>query len=312
MANDKLPAPLQGIVTPLVTPLTGDRETLDSQGLERLIEHVLAGGVHALMILGTTGEGAGLSYKVRMQVIEQVGGQVGGRVPVLVCVSDTSFGESVSLAEHAADNAANAVVVAAPYYFAAEQSELLEYVEHIAGRLPLPLFLYNLPSHTKVNFEVDTIRRVLDVPNVVGLKDSSGSMTYFHEVLQVIEARPGFSLLAGPEQLLADAVLLGGHGGVNGGSNLAPELYVKLYNAAAAGELDRVRALHSRVMDVAAKLYTLSRGGSAYLKGIKCALSVLGVCDDHMAEPLQRLGQAERSQIERRLGELGIGARVGT
>jgi 4-hydroxy-tetrahydrodipicolinate synthase len=294
----------------MVTPLSG-RDTLDTAGMERLVEHILAGGVHGLFILGTTGEGTGLSYKMRMQVIDLVCDQVAGRVPVLVGITDTAFRESVELAEYSRDQGASAVVLAPPYYFPAGQPELLEYIEHIAPALPLPLFLYNMPSHTKMSFEVETVRRALDLPNVVGLKDSSGQMIYFHEVLQAIKARPEFTLLVGPEQLLAESVLLGGHGGVHGGANLVPELYVDLYEAASAGDLERVRTLHSRVIEIATRLYTVGRHGSAYLKGLKCALSVCGICDDWMAEPFQRYASAERSEIAKRLDSLRIGGSAG-
>ena len=300
-----LPAPLRGIIPPMVTPLH-DRDMLDTAGLERLVEHILAGGVHGLFILGTTGEGPGLSYKTRMQVIDLVCDQVHGRVPVLVGITDTAFRESVELAEYSRDQGADAVVLAPPYYFPSGQPELLEYVEHIAAALPLPLFLYNMPSHTKVSFDVDTVRRALEFPNVVGLKDSSAQMVYFHELVRVIQSRPEFSLIVGPEQLLAETILLGGHGGVHGGANLAPELYVSLYDAARAGDLERVRTLHARVMDVAANIYTVGRHGSAYLKGLKCALSVCGICDDGMTEPFQRYAERERTIIRERLQHLGL------
>jgi len=289
----------------MVTPLS-DHDTLDVAGLERLIEHILGGGVHGLFILGTTGEGPSLSYHLRLDLIERVCRQVKGRVPILVGVTDTSFAESVNLADYAADHGASAVVLAAPYYFPARQPELIEYVEHIAAAISLPVFLYNMPSHTKVGFELETVRRALDLPNIVGLKDSSGQMVYFHEVRQLIQDRPNFTLLVGPEQLLAESVLLGGHGGVSGGANLLPRLYVDLYEAAAAGDLQRARQLHERVMLISTTLYTVGKYGSAFIKGVKCALSCLGICNDVLAEPFQRFRDAERQQVQRCLNDLGI------
>src|SRR5262249_1011962 len=152
--------------------------------------------------------------------------------PVLVGITDTSFAESLRLAEHAEDAGAQAVVAAPPYYFPIGQAELLHYVRALSAEVPLPIFLYNMPSHTKVVFEPPTLRAALELPNVVGLKDSSGNMGYFHQARQVLAARPDCSLLIGPEELLGEAVLLGGHGGVCGGANLAPRLYVELYEAA--------------------------------------------------------------------------------
>ncbi len=307
MKEFELPAPLRGIIPPMITPLS-DRDTLDIAGLERLIEHILDGGVHGLFILGTTGEGPSLSYRLRLELIERVTKQVNGRVPVLVGITDTSFAESVNLADYAADQGVQAVVLAAPYYFPARQPELLEYVEHISAAVSLPIFLYNMPSHTKVSIELDTLKRAIDLPNVVGLKDSSGQMVYFHEVMQLVKDRPKFTMLVGPEQLLGETVLLGGHGGVSGGANLLPRLYVDLYEAAAAGNLARVRELHDRVMHISVTLYTVGKYGSAFIKGVKCALSCLGVCNDVMAEPFQRFRDEERQKVQRCLNELGITA----
>jgi 4-hydroxy-tetrahydrodipicolinate synthase len=183
----------------------------------------------------------------------------------------------------------------------------MEYVEHIAAELPLPVFLYNMPSHTKVTFAIETLRRAIDIPSVVGLKDSSGQMVYFHEVQQLVKGRPEFSLLVGPEQLLGETVLLGGHGGVSGGANLLPRLYVDLYNAASAGDLLKVRQLHDRVMEISTTLYAVGKYGSAFIKGLKCALSCLGICDDVLAEPFQRFAAAERRRVEECLAALEIG-----
>jgi len=287
----------------MITPLS-DHDTLDHAGLARLVEHILAGGVHGLFILGTTGEGPGLSYRLRCELIERVGELVAGRVPVLVGVTDTAFVESVNLSEHAADAGAAAVVLSAPYYFPAEQPELIQYVEHIAQEIPLPIFLYNMPSHTKIAFQIATLEQLLRIPNIVGMKDSSGDMSYFHEVRQLLESRPDLSLLIGPEALLAEAVLIGGHGGVAGGANLAPRLFVDLYQAAVRGDIDTVLMLQAKVMKLASTIYSVGQHGSAFLKGVKCALTCLGICDDAMAEPFQRFRSPQRAQIRQHLQAL--------
>jgi 4-hydroxy-tetrahydrodipicolinate synthase len=305
MKTATLPAPLRGIIPPLATPLR-DRDRLDHAGLERLVEHVLAGGVHGVFLLGTTGEAPGLSHRVRCELVERACAQVAGRVPVLVGITDTSFTESVEMAEHAAEAGAAAVVLAPPYYFPTGQSELAGYVERIAAELPLPLFLYNIPSHTRLSFELETIARALAVPNIVGIKDSSGQMVFFHKVRRLAAARPDFAVLMGPEEMLADGVLSGAHGGVCGGSNLAPRLYVDLYEAATCGDLVRVRELHDRVMRISTTIYAAGPYWSAYLKGLKCALACLGLCADVVAEPFERFGPAERGRIARHLRELGL------
>jgi 4-hydroxy-tetrahydrodipicolinate synthase len=305
MSNSPLPRPVRGILPPLATPLLED-DRLDLAGLERLVEHVLAGGVHGLFVLGTTGEGPSLTYRLRRELIERVGELVAGRVPILVGITDTSFTEAIGLAEWSADCGAAAVVVAPPYYFAHSQGELIDFIRRLAGAVELPLFLYNIPSHTKVHIESDTVARLLDVPAVVGLKDSSAQMIHFHRVRQLTADRPDFTLLMGPEELLAEGVLLGAHGGICGGSNLAPRLYVDLYDAASRDDLGTVRKLHDRVMRISSLLYSIGPASSSYLRGLKCALSCVGLCHDHLAGPFRPFGPAERKLVLERLEQLGL------
>ena len=287
---------MNGIIPPLITPLK-DRDTLDRDGLERLIERLVAGGVHGLFIIGTTGEGPSLSYRLRRELITETCKIVRGRLPVFVGVTDTSFVESVNIAKHSADAGADALVAAPPYYLPEAQPELLEYIRHLLPEMPLPFYLYNMPSLTKVSFDIETVRALQDEQRIHGIKDSSGNMVYFHRLCQLLKERPDWSVLMGPEELLLDAVLAGGHGGVNGGANVFPELYVALYNAAIVGDIARARELHDLVMKVSTTLYQVGRHSSAIIKGIKCALSHLGVCDDFMAEPFHRFRDVERSRI---------------
>jgi dihydrodipicolinate synthase/N-acetylneuraminate lyase len=280
-----LPRPLRGIIPPMITPLL-DRDTLDVAGLERLIEHILSGGVHGLFILGTTGEAPSLSYRLRYELIERVCGQVKGRVPVLVGITDTCFTESLNTANKASDAGAQAVVLAPPYYFPAGQAELLEYLEHLTPELPLPLFLY--------------------INGIVGIKDSSGNMVYFHQLQSLLKDHPDFALLIGREELLAETVLLGGHGGVSGGANFIPKLYIDLYNAAFSRDLPTIEALHEKVMQISSAIYSVGRYESSYLKGLKCTLSCMNICSDFLAEPFHRFRSTERDVIRRHLEELWI------
>lgn len=304
-----LPRPLRGIIPPMVTPLS-DRDTLDAAGLERLVEHVLAGGVQGLFLLGTTGEGPSLGYRLRCELVERVCEQVAARVPVLVGISDTSLVESLNLADFAADAGAAAVVLAPPYYYPAGQAELAAYVERIAAELPLPVFLYNLPSHTKIAFELPTLRRLIEIPGVVGLKDSSAEMIYFHKVRRLAEGRPDWTLLIGPEELLAEAVLLGAHGGISGGANLWPRLYVELYQAAGRGDAARAAELHAKVIEIHERIYGVAGHGAAVIAGLKCALSCLGICSDLMAEPFGRPRDAERRLIQDYLAAMDVAAEM--
>jgi 4-hydroxy-tetrahydrodipicolinate synthase len=280
----------------MVTPLA-DRDSLDVEGMERLVEHIVNGGVHGLFILGTSGEAPSLSDRLRRELIARVCRQVGSRLPVLVGVTDTSIVETLALAHCAAEAGATAVVLAPPYYFPLSQPELLRYVRGLAAELPLPLMLYNMPKMTKVAFEPDTVRQLLDEPRIVGLKDSSRQLDYFVAVRQITRERPDWSLLVGFEHMLVDTIRAGGDGGVLGGANLSPRLLVDLYEAAQAGSEPRIEEIQRRLA-IQRQIYSVGHGATASIQGIKCALSLRGICMDRMAEPFCALSADERRQVE--------------
>jgi len=287
----------------MVTPLH-DRDELDIPGLEKLLEHILSGGVSGLFILGTTGEGPSLSYRLRGELIERVCKQVRQRVPVLVGITDTAFAESASLARTAAKFGADAVVTAPPYYMPEGQPELQEWLDHLVPELPLPLFLYNMPPLTKVSYEIETIRHALENPKIIGFKDSSGDLNYFKNVAALLRRRPDWSLFIGPEEKLFDALQLGGHGGVSGGANLFPQIYVALCAACRAGNRTRAQELQRQIQRLSSALYRVGQHPSTVIKGIKCTLACLGICDDFMAEPFHRFREPERESIKSRLKEI--------
>lgn len=289
---------LRGIVVPLVTPLL-DRDTLDVRGTERLLDHVIRGGVHGIFILGTTGEAPSLSYRLRREFIQRVCRYVDKRVPVVVGVTDTSFVETIDMANAAAQADARAVVLSTPYYFPAGQTELIRYIGQVVEHLPdsLPLMLYNMPSLTKVWFEIDSLRKLAEHARIIGVKDSSGDLKYFHELLALRSVRPDWSILMGPEHLMAESVAMGGDGGVNGGANIYPELFVDLYQATIHQQADRVQMLGQRV-DRLQQIYTVGKYASRFIKATKCALSIRGICSDVMAEPFNHFLPPERAEVE--------------
>ena len=298
--------PLSGIIPPLVTPLINN-ETLDVESLERLIEHLIAGGVHGLFILGTTGEEQSLSYAIRKEMIVQSARINHGRLPLLVCISDTSIVESIRLAGVAADNGADGVVSAPPYYFATGQPELAQFYEELVPQLPLPVFLYNMPSHVKVSFAPDTVYRIAQNQQVVGFKDSSANAVYFQSVMYKMKERPDFAMLCGPEEMTGELVLMGAHGGINGGANMFPELYVAMYEAASSRDINRVLDLQQLIMQISSTIYTVGKHGSSYLKGLKCALAMLGIInDDFVASPFYKFEAPERLRIQKALEALPI------
>jgi 4-hydroxy-tetrahydrodipicolinate synthase len=296
---------LHGIIPPLVTPLL-DNDTLDLDGLERLIEHVIAGGVHGIFILGTTGEAQSLGFSLREEMIKQTSIILKGRLPLLVGISDTSLADSIRLSYTAAKNGADAVVSAPPYYFAAAQPELIDFYEALIPQTALPIFLYNMPTHTKVSFAPSTLYRLSENEKVLGFKDSSANGTYLQSIIYTMREKKEFSIFVGPEEMTAEAVLMGASGGVNGGANMFPKLYVDLYNAAKAEDTETIKILQSKVMQISTTIYTQGKYGSSYLKGLKCALSLLGICSDTLALPFVKFDAEERSKISEAITQLGL------
>lgn len=300
--RSELQSRLCGIVPPLVTPLL-DRDTIDRPGTERLIEHVIDGGVSGVFVLGTTGEAPSLSYRLRRELIRYVCELVAGRVPVLVGIADTSFIESVELAKVASEASADALVLTTPYYFPAGQTELLQYIASILKELPLPLILYNMPGLTKVWFEIDTLTQLAQHEQIIGVKDSSGDLGYYAQLAGLREQRPDWITLVGPEHLLAEAMKLGGDGGVNGGANCFPGLFTQWHRAILANDSREADALVLRVNQLQ-KIYEVGKYASRFIKATKSALSILGICSDRMAEPFNHFLPPERARVEAILKEL--------
>ena len=300
----KLPQPLRGIVPPLLTPFRSNRE-VDVAALETLINRMIDGGVHGIFALGTTGEGPQLPHRLRHQIVEYVCEMVAGRVPVLVCISDTCFEEAVELADQAHSAGAAGVVKTAPYYLPMDQAELAEYTLRLTDRSPLPLLLYNMPSCTKVEFAPATVRQLGEHPKIVGLKDSSGDLEYFKAVVEACHDLEDFALFVGPEEILVDSMRLGGHGGVHGGANLFPRLYVDLYEAALNGNQQRVDQLQAHVMQISKTLYSVGpQRPSRIIKGIKTAGHLLGICEPTMLEPFSEFNETETAEVAQHLQDL--------
>jgi 2-dehydro-3-deoxy-D-pentonate aldolase len=283
-----------------VTPLSG-QDSLDVRGFERLINHTIAGGVHGLFVLGTTGEGASLSRELQLEVVRLSCQWTAKRVPVLVGITNAACIESIRLAQTAAEAGAEAVVVAPPYYFRYSQNDLLYYLERLADEVTLPLVMYNMPQCTKIEYAVDTVRRASEIPNVIGLKDSSGDLGYLEQVIASVRHRPDFGVLIGPEEQLVDGLRAGAWGGVNGGSNLFPRLYVDAYEATRRGDWTEAERLQKIIREVSAALYRIGDPDSSYLRGLKAALSAAGICSGLPALPFTRFTAEEREALEKGL-----------
>tara|TARA_R110001592_G_scaffold39076_2_gene128710 strand:- start:1770 stop:2693 length:924 start_codon:yes stop_codon:yes gene_type:complete len=292
---------IKGIIPPMVTPLLENKE-LDLVGLKNLLEHLINGGVHGIFILGTTGEGPSLSYAVRKQLVSETCRIVNKKVPVLVGITDTSFDGTLEIANHAKKVGADALVVAPPYYFPIAQEEMGDYLESLVPMLPLPFMLYNMPSCTKLHLSIEVVRRAKEL-GAIGIKDSSGDLSYLYVLIEEFKSDPTFSIIAGTELFLPETIMYGGHGSVAGGANFFPRLFVDLYEAAMAQNLEKVKLLRDKVIKVHQTIYEVGEYPSRHIKGTKAALMAMGICQDHNAEPLDRFTEEQRNRIKKYIAQ---------
>jgi 4-hydroxy-tetrahydrodipicolinate synthase len=280
-----MPPILEGIIPPLITPLL-DSGGIDEHGLARLVERVVGGGPRFLFLLGTTGEAPSLAMGTKLLLPRLVSGLAGQRARILVNVTSTSVEETFALADCAAQAGAIALVLAPPFYFSLTEDELTGYFERVIPKLPLPVYLYNYPLVFKSQVGLAMLGRLRGLPGLLGLKDSSGDLEYFAAARRQFPKGSGFGLYCGPEELLAEALALGADGGVSGGANLFPSLYVGLYQAFLRGDAATVAILRESILEVSRSLYGVAGGYAGSIRGIKCGLEALGVCRATTAEPL--------------------------
>lgn len=293
-------SPLKGIIPPLVTPLE-NYDKLDVQGLYNLIEHHITGGVHGLFILGTNGEAPSLSYDLRKEMIKRTCELVNHRIPVLVGITDTSLAGLLELSEYSKSSGADAVVISPPFYFPVDQDEIVEYFKVMTPALSLPFILYNIPSHTKAHLSVETVVKIKEM-GARGIKDSSGDLLYLYSLIDAFRDSPEFAIYTGTELFLPETILHGGHGAIPGGANIFPNLFVRLYEASVNKDFDTIVYLREKVMKLNNTIYKVSKNPSRITMGTKCALSIMGICNDYMVPPLHKMKPEERELVEKFVG----------
>lgn len=289
---------LSGLIPPMVTPLDAKRR-LDKKGTRNMVNHLLKGGVDGIFLLGTTGEGPHLSYAIREELVKTVCGLVKGRVPVLVGITETDLDDAVAFAAKCKAHGAAAVVAAPPYYFKLTQAECVAWFTEMADRLPLPLVIYDMPAHTDTIIEPATIAKLAAHPNIVAMKDSSSIIALFNKFRIALEPfAEKFSLFMGPDEAMGEAVLLGADGGVCTGANLWPAQFKAMYLAAKAGDVEKVRRLQRFTTTSSYLLYGLGQGQIGFLKGVKCALSEMGLIQNVLAAPFTPFEGADRRKVK--------------
>jgi len=296
-----------GVVPPLVTPLD-DHGDVDRRALERLLAFQLDAGVDGVFVGGSSGEIALLDTAQRRALVEVTAGTVAGAVPVLAGAVDTGTRRVVEHARQAAALGADAVVVTAPFYVAPHPAEVVTHFQHVHAAVDVPVVAYDIPSAVHTRLTPDVIAELAESKTIAALKDSSGDLAAFREVLR----RTELPALTGSELLADTALALGAAGLVPGLGNVDPHGYVRLYRAARDGDLaaakaeqDRLAALF-RIVSVAGTTRIGHTAGA--LGAFKAALAWRGVIDNAATNaPLHPLADDERTTIGRILTIAGLG-----
>ncbi|MEV7000701.1 dihydrodipicolinate synthase family protein [Streptomyces sp. NPDC093982] len=308
-----IPTPLTGVIPPVCTPLTPDRE-VDVPSLLRLVDHLMEAGVHGLFVLGSTSEAAYLTDGQRRVVVETVAGHVEGRLPVLAGVIDMTTPRVLDHVREVTRAGADAVVATAPFYARTHPAEIARHYRLIAAACPVPVVAYDIPAAVHVKLPGDVILDLAAEGALAGLKDSSGDLAAFREV--VIGARTrsditGFSVLTGSE-LIADAALaVGADGAVPGLANVDPRGYVRLFELCRGGDWELARAEQERLCGLFGMVTVgdpgRMGGSSSALGAFKAALHLRGVIDcAATAEPQVALSPEEVERVGKFLAGAGL------
>jgi len=287
-----------GIFPAVLTPI--DAGVILEEALRRHVEFLIGAGVHGLYPLGTTGEGPLLDPSARKRVAEIVVDQVRGRVPVMVHVGDLSTDGTIALARHAAEIGADAVGAVTPYYYSLTQAQIDTHYREIAKAVaPLPVFLYNIPSNAKNTIQPATAARLVhEVENIAGIKDSSKDVALLQAYREAIG--PGAKVFSGSDELLHASIATGADGLISALANVAPELMVRLYGAARAGDAAEARRLQATAIklrdllkegpQIAAYKFAVRWRGNREFRGVAAPLTECSPEDERrLAEGLAKL-----------------------
>lgn len=295
---------LSGVLVAMATPLTEDGAA-DEAAVERLVEHVLSGGVHGLLALGSTGEASSLEESTRRKILARTVKTVRRRVPVISGVAQTNLSAAVAEVEAAASLGADAALVVPPFYYPADQTTVLEFYRRLARQSPLPIFLYNIPQFTKVVAEPASVATLAREGTIAGIKDSSRDFEYFEGVRIATRDLPEFRVFTGSDTMLLASLAVGGAGTICGAANVAPHWVVRIYENYQRGDLEGARS----AQDSLHLLVNALRAG-VFPAAIKAALHMQGICGPWLARPVQPLDDRLAAQLRAQLAGWGLLARM--
>lgn len=290
----------RGTGTALITPFRDG--AFDEAAYRKFIDFQIEGGVDALIVLGTTGESPSVTEEERGQIISCAVSQANGRVPIIAGTGSNSTAHSISMSLKAQELGADGVLVVTPYYNKPTQEGLLLHFKAVAEALSIPLIVYNVPGRTGCNILPETVVRLLDVPNIVGIKEASGDMAQVDQLIRLAKPiRQDFMVYSGNDDQAFHLVCSGGDGIISVLSNVAPREMSFMVDRILAGELNEARDEHLRLFPLMKGLFVESNPIP-----VKYGTARLGYCTEEIRLPLTRASQSTKDRVDRDMRDLGL------
>ncbi len=280
---------IKGAIVAIVTPFKTGK--VDEEGLRSLIEFQIQNGTDGIVPCGTTGESATLSYDEHNRVIDVTIEAVGGRVPVIAGTGSNSTSETIMLTRHAEEAGADAALLITPYYNKPTQEGLYRHYRAVSEAVEIPIILYNVPGRTGVNMLPDTVARLAEFKNIVGIKEATGNMA---QVSDIIERCPeDFVVLSGDDFTTFPILCLGGKGVISVTSNVAPGDVASMIDAFEQGDVEVARSIHYRLMPLNRAMFLETNPIP-----VKTALSIMGRIEEEFRLPLSPMLDKNRDILE--------------
>jgi 4-hydroxy-tetrahydrodipicolinate synthase len=286
-----------GVITALVTPFRGD--AVDEEALRRLVEEQIAAGVDGLVPVGTTGESPTLTVEEHIRVIAIVVQAARKRVPVVAGTGSNSTRETIEMSAAARRVGADGLLLVTPYYNRPGQEHLYRHFKAVIEAVPLPSILYNVPTRTASDLLPDTFARLAELPQVVGIKEATGSITRAAQILARVGDR--VAVLSGDDAVTVPLYALGGKGVISVVSNVAPAAMAGMWDAAAAGDWKKARELYFKMLPLAEGLFV-----EVNPIPVKAALAMMGRIADEIRPPLYPLAPQHHDKLRAQLRDAGL------
>lgn len=280
---------LKGSLVALVTPFKNNE--IDVPALKKLVEWHVEQGTHGIVVVGTTGESPTLSLEEHCQIIDIVVSQAAGRLPIVAGAGSNNPMDAIMLSNHAEEAGAIATLHVAGYYNRPCQEGLFQHFKAINDNSHLPIIVYNIPGRAIVDIQPETMARIAELENVVGVKDATGDLARPWQERQLIKT--DFAFLSGDDCTTVAYNVAGGTGLISVSANVAPKLYAQVQSLTMSGQYDEARALQDRLIHLHNLMFRETSPA-----GIKYAVSLLGLCEAECRLPVIELTQQTKDDIK--------------